>query len=255
MEGLIDTVKQGWAVLKAKIAPTDHEAIIRKLSYISKMRESIRDAKSQISTAKGNAQVTKNIGRLAKQFPVDATTAEQLISGMAAYRKRIDVLIRKAIAATKPEDIKRTRQELLVEFNKRGNVSAEIVINKPNMLKLLDEMDALALVIESAGKIYQAKYKEGSKALSVATEGISLESYQETLSVALEDFVGVVGGSFLLLAMIVVRVVAIFVLFGAVGALLGGALAAAVGSALMGSFLVWASQLGLDAATDAIVGE
>lgn len=255
MEGLVESVKEGWAALKAKISPDDHQAILNKLAYISKMRASIADAKTQISQAKGDARVTKNVARLVKQLPVTASSGQQLLVELAAYRKRVGVLIRKAAAAKTPEEIKRTRQELLVEFGKKGNVAPTITFDKAFTLKLLDEMDALAVTIIEAGKLYQAKYQEGGKDVKVAQEGIALESHEDALSVALEGFFGVIGGSFLLLAMIVVRVIAVFVLFGAIGAFMGGAFTAAVGSALVGSFLIWASQLGLEKADDAILGE
>lgn len=250
MEGITDSVKNVWAALKQKFSPTDHGAIVARLSYLPKLRKMLIDVKQKVSTGDDNGQVSVNIHRFAQHLPVSATTGEQLVKELVVHRRRIEALIVTAERAKTPEEIKKVREQLLLELSKKGNVSSEMVFTKRVVLQVLDEAIALLDVVSQAGGVYTKSYEEAKTKGTLATESyqscLALESYEEALEVALESLGGVLVGFVVLIGSIVARVLMYFAWIMGIGCLITGQFAQALGLFIAAELLDWISQAGAD---------
>lgn len=252
MEGVAETLKAGWNAIKSAFSPSDHSALISRLNYLPKMREGLIDAKRQVSQGKDDGQFTKNIHRFTQHMPVSATTADQLVKELAAYRKRITALLIAAERAKTPDQIKQYRQQMLVELSKKGHVAKDIVFTKKSVIQILDESIALLDVLADAGGWYKKAYAEAGNQAKVATESLAMESYEDAFEIALESVTSVIAGSLILFASVVARVMMYFAYLSCIGSVLTGQFAAAAGFYLVGYALQWVSQAGIDKATDMI---
>lgn len=259
-EGLVDALKQGWQSFKEKVRPTDYSAIMKKIAFLPEMKKSVAALKTTLSKTKDADFGTKAIGHVSKFLPVSANTAEELVREVAAMRKRIAVLIHK-LANTKDEkEVKKYRQELAMEFSKRGNVSDQIVFSRQTALKFCDEMTLFIGVIEDIGHEYEKAHAriaaEGGK---VATEGfdrvIALESHTETLEIALESAGGIIVGTVILLGAVFVRIIAYLALLSFIGSVITANIPIAIVSGAGMYLAFWISQAGLDKSMDLIFGE
>lgn len=214
MEGMADKIKEGWESFKKRVSPTDHDRIVMKLAFVPKMREALVEAKSKLSQAKTDMESTKAVQKFTKELPVTASTADQLIREISVYTRRIDQLVAKAAAAKTPEAKKKVREEIAMEFSKKGNVADGMVFTKQQTLKLLDECIGFTDMIAKAGVVYMKEYEAerkagGKTAMESFKSKIAMEGLEDVLSVALESAGGVIGGVFLVIAAIIVRICAI----------------------------------------------
>lgn len=250
MEGIADTLKDAWGALVKKFNPTDHEAIMARMEKLSKVRVDLIKLKQQISMGKDDGQVTANITRFTAHLPVTADTGEQLVKELANQRKRVHAMIVAAEHANTPEAIKKVREQMLLELSKKGNVSKDIIFTKKVILQVLDETIALLDVVKDAGGAYVKAHEKAKASGSVATEsyfaGLALESYEDTLEIALEGLVSAIVGLTALLASITARVMMYFAWVMAIGALLTGQFAAAFGLFIAAEVLEWISRAGLN---------
>ena len=257
MEGLGDKIKEGWEAFKKRVSPTDHEAIVSKLLYLPKLRAALVDAKSRVSQATGDVISSKLTQKITKDLPVSASNADQLIREVSTYRKRIESLMNKAMSAKSPEAVAKARQELAMEFSKKGNVSDGITFTKPQVLKLMDEAILFVDSTEKLGKVYVADYesgrKEGNKAAMESFKSmIAMESLDEVLSVAMES---VILGVATLIGALIVRLIAIICILAIWLSISTGNIHGAIGGAVVGIPLLYISRRMIESSVDQMMSD
>lgn len=254
MEGFADKVKSALEAIKSKISPKDHDKIVSTLAKMSTLRQVCNEVKTKISQHPGNEVVTKSVAMITKRLPVSGNNPKELVTNLAAHRKNITMLTNRLIAAKNPDDVAKLRQELVALLNKKSEPIQSLTVCKTDLLKIVDEVQALGAAAETSGKEYlkaydKAKSENGALAMEAFFTCVpALESYDDSLDVSLESAVSYLFGLMLLAASLFIYVVGIYTAVLAILLLFIGQFAKGAVLGATGLTAMWLGSVGLDAA-------
>lgn len=180
MEGLMDTVKEKWDAIKEKFKPSDAAKAAKQIEALAKVRKDLVQAKSALSQSGGadHAPVTvKMSGRNYQALPVVANTSDELIAGLAAWRKKTNAQIAKISTIKDEAQAAAAMKELQAASAVKGKLADEMSFNRAQTLKLIDEMIA---VNDTMTSLYKLTVDAQRKAKS---SGVSMEGYGDVESV------------------------------------------------------------------------
>jgi plasmid maintenance system antidote protein VapI len=186
-EGFLDSVKEGFAVLKEKIVPSEATKAKSKLELLAKMKKDAAQLKTGISQSREGTNVTSEVTltTAARALPVKAATTDELLKNSAALRMKTAAQLKKIEGVTDEVEAKALKQQIDAALNAKGDVVEKLTFTRTQALKLLDEIIGwITLAEESCKLTIQTGEKAGKD--GVAQEGFALALEEQTI--ALEGF-------------------------------------------------------------------
>lgn len=179
MEGMADAIKEKWSLLKSAFKPNDAARSAKQIETLSKARKDLLQARGALAQAKDPNHTpikVKMTGNL-KKLPVDAKNADELISGLAAWRKKTEAQVKKIGMMKDEVEATAAAKQLQFEAQRQGNIAEEMTFTREQALKLMDEMVAC---IDATIGCYRLTVEAQKKS---RTEGVATESFADAETV------------------------------------------------------------------------
>lgn len=187
LEGIGDEVKAKWNLLKSKFSPSDETKAKAQIEVFEKLKKDAAEVKQHVSSAADIKQATLKLTAAAKNLPVDANSADELIRNLSAWRKKMASEISRVSKITDKAEADKAIAQVKQEMGAKGKIADNLVFTKQHLLKLLDEnMAILDLAIAVCNLSLKNKAEAASTKPSMESLNLAMESLD--LSVAMEGF-------------------------------------------------------------------
>lgn len=223
MEGIGDSIKNGWKLLKEKFSPSDETKAKAQIEVLEKMLKDTAELKSHVSQTNDVKSAAVAVARVAHKLPVSANTADELVRNLAEWRKKTAAELSRISKIKDKAEADAALAKIKEDSKMGGKINPKMVFTKDNLLKLLDEIsNVIKLSIQAckltlANKVEAANAKPSMESLNLALESMDL-------SVAMEGFWTSVLGYYLLYGAYSSYLVAVVYAICAVAVLCTGAL-------------------------------
>lgn len=250
MEGIGDSLKNGWKLLKEKFSPSDETKAKAQIEVMEKLLKDTAELKSHVSQTNDVKSAAVALSKIANNLPVSANSADELVRNLAEWRKKTAAELSRISKIKDKAEADAALAKIKEESKKGGKIIMKLTFTKDNLLKLLDEIsNVIKLCIQTckmslANKVEAANTKPSMESLNLALESMDL-------SVAMEGFWTTVLGYYMLygaygsyLAAVLYAICAIVVLCtGSLGIAAIYAAGAGVSWWLGNIYKSWADQL------------